>query len=222
MSTNNNHTLGPEFTDLLEALLSGNVICEYRYPKLYRFLKNPDETARDEAERILNLMGRALTEDGGLFFAVYTDANREAAHQAIKDRFKTYMDEADLIHEFFDLLREAVYGGEAPDVGDRFTFGHALERVTASRAYTERLIKTAARVSRRDNPEPEVALRSIIDRMVPRGYLHRVSRQAQEYVIAGEFALFNQWFRFALEQEGYNTTTAEDNDSLDAEQGTLL
>ncbi|MCP1674439.1 hypothetical protein J2T57_001541 [Natronocella acetinitrilica] len=214
--------LAADFPQLIEALLAGGALCEYRHPRLHRLVCEPDSAERLEAERILERLGRVLRESDGVYYAAF-DGLDASVEEAVSRQFTRYLDDEPLITEFTELLRQSLTGGEVLVAGDRFRFDAALSRITASQAHRESLQRLAALVQRQGkvrDRSPDEALRRVVNALTDRGYLFESSREAQEYVLTGEYQLFAHWLAFALDQEGFvdQGEDAEDNRAQAQEQ----
>lgn len=206
------------FNELMETLLAGTAICEYRAPALHRLLHDEERVDRQRAEELLEALGRRLECTNDIFYAVYL-GDDDTVRRSVEDLFARYLKNARLISEFFDLLRIAQRGGEGFQPGDQFTFADALTRITSTQNTVDRLFEIASMVSRSKDPPPEQALRRVIEELTKEGYLYQISSSTQQYVVTGEMELFNQWATFVAEAEGIDLDA--DTQEADEAQGDL-
>ncbi len=197
------------FSELMETLLAGTAICEYRAPALHRLLHDQERVDRERAEEMLEALGRRLECTNDIFYAVYV-GDDDTVRRGVDELFARYLKNARLIGEFFDLLRIAQRGGEGFQPGNRFTFADALTRITSTQNTVDRLFEIASMVTQSKDPSPDQALRRLIEKLTKEGYLYQISSSAQLYVVTGEMELFNQWATFVAEAEGIDLDTETD------------
>lgn len=224
-------TTGPHFIELMETLLAGHAICEYRYPELHRVLAEGAQDCEDEesdfhsdrvkAEAILRTMGRTLGRTESVYYAVYYEYD-DTVDAAVRARFTRYTQNARLLCEFFDILRECSPGQVWPIPGDRFAFARVLDAVVASTRLHEKLMALASTVTSSRDPSSDVALRSVVNDLAKNGYITTLDKQDQSYVLTGEIALFNQWRDFVAELEDIDLETESEVANPLDDQGSLL
>lgn len=216
-----NVELSGQFTDLMETLLSGAAICEYRYPRLHALLGDENADDRSKAEEVLALLGRRLACTNEIFYAVYL-GHDSTVEESVTRRFDDYLVSARYICEFFDLLRVTQRGGEVFEPGDRFKRPELLLRINASQEHRDAILRIATLASSRTRTtEAEAALNAVIEKLTRQGYLHQSSRLEQEYVVTGELELFNQWVSFVADHEGIDLDSELENEPEEETQESL-
>ena len=212
--------VSPNFTDLLERLLAGEAICVHRYPRLHRTLHNPEIADRRVLDQILTLLARRLEVTNDVFYAVHVDVNDEVMDRA-EAVFRQYLKEVNRNVEFFDIVRTAL-GGEALEVGDRFTLSELLHNIMQDRQLADRLIKLTAEETQMKDPPPDQALRRLLEDMGR--YVYLANPSELEYVVTGEYQLFNQWLDFVADKEGFDLDALEGEEAEGGAgaQGSLL
>lgn len=216
-----NENVSPHFTELLEALLEGQAICAHRHPRLHRTLHNSEISDRRVLEEILSLLARRLEVTNDIFYAVHIDRDETVLKRA-EAVFREYLQEVNRNVEFFDIVRTA-RGGEALEVGDRFTLAELLHSIMQDRQLADRLLKLTAEETQMKDPPPDQALRRMLDDMGR--YLYPANREQLEYVVTGEYELFNQWFEFVADKEGFDLDALEGDEAEgkdDTRQALLL
>lgn len=211
----------PYFAEIIETLLAGQAICEYRHPKLHHALHDRERDDRAAADTWLAAIGRRIELTNDVFYAVHEGFGETVDARAGRV-FDRYLREANRNMLFFDILRLA-QGGKVIETGDTFVFGDVLARINQDKALTDQLLRLATESSKMKDPNPEAALRKLLDMM--EAYLYEVDASAQQYVVTGEYELFNAWFAFVFEKEGIDITELEGDEESSVEaarQGSLL
>jgi hypothetical protein len=211
----------PMFETTVTLLLSGEFICNIRYPDAWRFLE--DEAQRRDAEQFLERLGRRLacTRQGGAWFAAYVEIGSDE-RRAIREGF------ADIKHNLRLLVGFFVHVMQALRQEQFLAPGSIIESSRLMGAIDENpnlRVELQALAGLGKGQGGDGTLRGTLDRLLKRlrddGYLVLANPEREIYEVTGKIEYLQEVVDFLMAHQSIPDEIEEEGDADEA-QGRLL
>lgn len=201
------------FDVAMSLLLSGEFICEVRYPDAYRFL-GADAHQKD-ANAYLARIGRTLaaTEQGGAWYAAY-DRIDQNERREIKDEFTTIKHKIRFLVEFFVKSMRATNQEVFYSRGDKIE-AHALMAAIDGNPGLRAEFQALGTVGRGGATDGKMkgSLDRQLNMLVDNGYLVVSNAEREIYQVTGKIEYLTEIVQFLM-------TTDSIPDDMEDEQDT--
>lgn len=209
------------FETTLTLLLSGEFICNVRYPDAWRFLE--DDAQRRDAEQYLARLGRRLarTRQGGAWFAAYVEIGGDQ-RRAIREGFADIKHNLRLLVGFFVHVMQALRQEQFLAPGSIIESSRLLAAIDENPNLRSELQALATHGKGQGN---DGTLRGTLDRLLKRlhddGYLVLANPEREIYEVTGKIEYLQEVVDFLM---AYQSIPDEIEEVADADepQGSLL
>ncbi|MCU7960332.1 MAG: hypothetical protein KZQ58_10120 [gamma proteobacterium symbiont of Bathyaustriella thionipta] len=210
----------PEYQQLFsrsaEALLAGEIICNYRTPEIHAFLS--EQANEVEMEGFLRKIGRRLTQtaDQSSWFAIYRDMESETARRAISAQFNQVINNLEPLVIWLQMSSTFASIGTPIRAGDTLKTGELLLAIESAPALCEDLEKLSkTKLFSNNQSSSKGQLDSILKKLVDEQYLIPAGRAQSQYIASGKWSRLYDLLEFIAAHEQLEIETDE------AEQGEL-
>ncbi|MDB5800585.1 MAG: hypothetical protein JWL63_1524 [Rhodocyclales bacterium] len=200
------------FENAMSLLLSGEFVCEVRYPEAFRFFA--DEANQKDANAYLARIGRklAVTEQGGAWYAAY-DRIGQNEKRAIKDDFSRIKHRIRFLVEFFVKVMRASNMEVFYSRGDKIEF-HALMALIDGNPGLRAEFQALGKLT--SGGSADGRLRSTLDRqfkdLVGDGYLIAANEEREIYQVTGKIEYLTEVVQFLMSTAKIPDDLVEDQD----------
>lgn len=198
------------FDQTMSLLLSGEFICQTRFPEAYRYLS--DEGHFKDAHAYLARIGRTLvmTELGGAWYSAYERVGPEEK-KAMKEEFTRVKQKIRFLVDFFVKAMRASGSEIFYSRGDKIE-AHALMGAIDANPALRAEFQTIGSAWRTTNSDSK--LKSSLDRhlrmLVEDGYLINVNSEREIYVVTGKIEYLAEVVQFLMATDGIASDIDED------------
>lgn len=208
----------------LTRLLSGEFICEIRYPDEWKTLG--DDSARKEAVHVLNRLGLRLTRtrngEGAAWFAAYETASPEARN-GMRRVLKSVKTDLRLLVEFFVHVMQALGKDAFLAPGTLIETNKLVAEIDANPSLRADLqsVAASAKLPIGDN-NVRNTLERLLKRMLEEGYLVLSNPERDIYEVTGKIEYLQSIVDFLMDHQGISDDLAdEERRSFADQQGAL-
>ncbi len=197
------------FSECVEALLAGEVICEISNDGLYRFLE--DGANRDEVNSFLYRIDRILLQTGDKagYYCGYN--HPELAKQKIRRQFDQVASEFDGLVQWLRLARSARNGDRPLVTADELKEADLLEAIEDSPHLQAQLADVAHKLKAgRIQTEAKQKLRAVLEQLADNGYLHKKSSAGSVYAATAKWSLLYEQLEFVRQFEGIDLNAGQE------------
>jgi hypothetical protein len=198
------------FEQVMPLLLSGEFICEVRYPDAYRFLAT--ESNQKDANAYLTRIGRSLvmTEQSGAWYAAYERIGPNEKH-AIKEEFTRIKLKIRFLVDFFVKAMRASGMEIFYSRGDKIE-AHALMAAIDGNPGLRAEFQALGSVGRGGATDGK--LKGALDRhlklLVDDGFLIRVNAEREIYQVTGKIEYLTEIVQFLMTAENIGDDIEEE------------
>jgi hypothetical protein len=209
------------FETTVTLLLSGEFICNIRYPDAWRFLE--DEAQRRDAEQFLERLGRRLTctRQGGARFAAYAEIGSDE-RRAIRESFAEIKHNLRLLVGFFVHVMQALRQEQFLAPGSIIESSRLMAAIDENPNLRVELQGLAGLGKGQGG---DGTLRGTLDRLLKRlrddGYLVLANPEREIYEVTGKIEYLQEVVDFLMAHQSIPDEIEEDGDADEA-QGSLL
>jgi hypothetical protein len=191
--------------EISEILLSGGVVCIWKYKKFYNALQNDTDT-RDKVENCLMLLDRKLMAiDSNLaYFAVHRELNQSAESEA-KMVFTSIVHTIQPMLQWMQFLAKASSNNIFVSAGDTIEFATlivALQSNQSLQADLESILinlsKSRAAVVQKSH---DMQLTQLLNILVDQDILWEIDKKAKKYQFTGKLELIQSCLEFIVERQ---------------------
>lgn len=200
------------FDVAMSLLLSGEFVCEVRYPDAYRFLAA--DAHQKDANAYLARIGRTLatTEQGGAWYAAYDRVNQEEK-RAIKEEFAQIKQKIRFLVEFFVKSMRATNQEVFYSRGDKIE-AHALMAAIDGNPGMRAEFQALGVVGRGGATDGK--LKSSLDRqlnfLVDAGYLVVSNAEREIYQVTGKIEYLTEIVQFLMTTDNIPEDMGDEQD----------
>jgi hypothetical protein len=201
------------FDVAMSLLLSGEFVCEVRYPDAFRFLAA--DAHQKDANAYLARIGRtlAMTELGGAWYAAYDRINQEEK-RAIKDEFTQIKQRIRFLVEFFVKVMRATNQEVFYSRGDKIE-AHALMAAIDGNPGLRAEFQTMGTVGRGGATDGK--MKSSLDRqlalLVDTGYLVVSNAEREIYQVTGKIEYLTEIVQFLMTTDNIPEDMGDEQDT---------
>lgn len=200
------------FDVAMSLLLSGEFVCEVRYPDAYRFLAA--DAHQKDANAYLARIGRTLatTEQGGAWYAAYDRVNQEEK-RAIKEEFAQIKQKIRFLVEFFVKSMRATNQEVFYSRGDKIE-AHALMAAIDGNPGMRAEFQALGVVGRGGATDGK--LKSSLDRqlnfLMDAGYLVVSNAEREIYQVTGKIEYLTEIVQFLMTTDNIPEDMGDEQD----------
>ncbi|AUT64867.1 hypothetical protein C2L65_35175 [Paraburkholderia terrae] len=197
----------------MSLLLSGEFVCEVRYPDAFRFLAA--DAHQKDANAYLARIGRtlAMTELGGAWYAAYDRINQEEK-RAIKDEFTQIKQRIRFLVEFFVKAMRATNQEVFYSRGDKIE-AHALMAAIDGNPGLRAEFQAMGTVGRGGATDGK--MKSSLDRqlalLVDTGYLVVSNAEREIYQVTGKIEYLTEIVQFLMTTDNIPEDMGDEQDT---------
>jgi|SRR5471032_1190926 len=201
------------FEQTMSLLLSGEFVCEVRYPDDYRFLAV--EPNQKDVNAYLTRIGRTLaaTEQGGAWYAAYDRIGQEEK-RAIRDEFTRVKRNVRFLVEFFVKAMRASNLEAFYSRGDKIE-AHALMAAIDGNPGLRAEFQALGNAARGGATDGK--LKGYLDRqlrvLVEDGYLIESNKEREIYQVTGKIEYLTEIVQFLMTTDNIADDIAEEPDT---------
>ncbi|WP_156132329.1 hypothetical protein [Paraburkholderia terrae] len=201
------------FDVAMSLLLSGEFVCEVRYPDAFRFLAA--DAHQKDANAYLARIGRtlAMTELGGAWYAAYDRINQEEK-RAIKDEFTQIKQRIRFLVEFFVKAMRATNQEVFYSRGDKIE-AHALMAAIDGNPGLRAEFQAMGTVGRGGATDGK--MKSSLDRqlalLVDTGYLVVSNAEREIYQVTGKIEYLTEIVQFLMTTDNIPEDMGDEQDT---------
>ncbi|MBK1620974.1 hypothetical protein CKO42_21625 [Lamprobacter modestohalophilus] len=201
------------FEQTVTLLLSGEFICDVRYPEAWRFLE--DEAQRQDVEAFVGRLGRRLarTRQGGASFVAYREIGTDE-RRAMREVFAAIKHDLRLLVGFFVHVMQALRQDHFLAPGSLIET-HRLMAAIDENPNLRNDLQALARLGR--GPVGDGTLRGTLDRLLKRlrddGYLVHANPEREIYAVTGKIEYLQEVVDFLMEYQSIPDEIEEESDS---------
>lgn len=204
---------------ILESLLSGNFICRVNQEESFRYLKEPNNASKVEAQ--LNLLNRTLSTaaEGEVFFASYLTLG-ENERKVLEKQFKETTANLIPLVEWLVLVQEST-GSDSPLVqGSPIRLNELQSTIEDVPALSEQLAKISTyALFNSTSKTTDGQLKQVFKRLTELGYLVKPNPEKLIYIATGKVDYLYEVIRFIDDTEALSLTEQAESAM---QQGSLL
>ncbi|KMT63999.1 condensin complex protein MksE [Catenovulum maritimum] len=204
---------------ILESLLSGNFICRVNQEESFRYLKEPNNASKVEAQ--LNLLNRTLSTaaEGEVFFASYLTLG-ENERKVLEKQFKETTTNLIPLVEWLVLVQEST-GSDSPLVqGSPIRLNELQSTIEDVPALSEQLAKISTyALFNSTSKTTDGQLKQVFKRLTELGYLVKPNPEKLIYIATGKVDYLYEVIRFIDDTEALSLTEQAESAM---QQGSLL
>ena len=207
------------FADLIEKLLTGQVICRITEARLYNYLTDPDYDHEREVDGHLWRMGRTLrpTPDKAGYYAAYRDLSSKSVKHKIRQQFNEAVNEYEPLIRWLRMTASAEKSGVPLQLGDALRESELLQAIENAPALVNELeILSRSRLFKNENKEPKKQLGAILSKLCGYGYLVSKGSSGTVFIATGKWSRLYEVLEFVATHEQL------DGDEDEQEQKELL
>lgn len=193
---------GDIFSDLIEKLLAGHVICEVTAEPLYKYLMDP--VHEKNVDEFLRRIGRVLrpTQDRSGFYAAYRDLSSPSVKQQIKKQFSESINDLEPLIRWLRLAVIAVKANAPLQPGDTLRGSELLGAIESAPALGNELDRLSrTRLFSNSSTGPKKQLDSILRRLCDNGYLVTKGGTGSVFIATGKWARLYEELQFIASHE---------------------
>ncbi|WP_448166817.1 condensin complex protein MksE [Burkholderia ambifaria] len=201
------------FEKVMSLLLSGEFICEVRYPDAYRFLQ--EESNQLDVNAYLTRIGRTLvaTEQGGSWYAAYARIGQDEK-KAIREEFSRIKQKIRFLVEFLVKAMRATNQEVFFSRGDVIE-AHALMAAIDGNPGLRAEFQALGNVGRGGATDGK--LKGSLDRqlrvLVDEGYLIVANAEREIYSVTGKIEYLTEIVQFLMTTDDITDDIAEEPDT---------
>jgi hypothetical protein len=201
------------FDVAMSLLLSGEFVCEVRYPDAYRFLAT--DAHQKDANAYLARIGRTLaaTEQSGAWYAAYDRINQEEK-RAIKDEFTQIKQKIRFLVEFFVKSMRATSQEVFYSRGDKIE-AHALMAAIDGNPGLRAEFQALGTVGRGGATDGK--MKGSLDRqlnfLVDSGYLIVSNAEREIYQVTGKIEYLTEVVQFLMTTDNIPEDMGDEQDT---------
>jgi hypothetical protein len=209
------------FEQVVTLLLSGEFICNVRYPDAWRFLA--DESRRKDVDAFLGRLGRRLagTRHGGAWFAAYRQIGADE-RRAMRETFADIKHNLRLLVGFFVHVMQAQRQDQFLAPGSLIEANPLMATIDDNPNLRGEL-QTLAGLGK--GPVGDGTLRGTLDRLLKKlrddGYLTLANPEREIYQVTGKIEYLQEVVDFLMAHQSIPDELEEEADT-EVQQGTLL
>lgn len=204
---------------ILESLLSGNFICRVNQEESFRYLKEPNNASKVEAQ--LNLLNRTLSTaaEGEVFFTSYLTLG-ENERKVLEKQFKETTANLIPLVEWLVLVQEST-GSDSPLVqGSPIRLNELQSTIEDVPALSEQLAKISTyALFNSTSKTTDGQLKQVFKRLTELGYLVKPNPEKLIYIATGKVDYLYEVIRFIDDTEALSLTEQAESAM---QQGSLL
>ncbi|MHA6847217.1 condensin complex protein MksE [Ralstonia syzygii] len=201
------------FEQAMSLLLSGEFVCEVRYPDAYRFLAV--ESNQKDVNAYLTRIGRTLaaTEQGGSWYAAYDRIDQDEK-RAIKDEFTRIKQKIRFLVEFFVKSMRASEREVFYSRGDKIE-AHALMAAIDGNPGLRAEFQALGNVGRGGATDGK--MKGSLDRqlrmLVDEGYLVVANAEREIYQVTGKIEYLTEIVQFLMTTDNIADDISEEQET---------
>ena len=209
------------FEQVVTLLLSGEFICNVRYPDAWRFLE--DEARRKDVDAFLGRLGRRLasTRQGGAWFAAYRQIGT-TERRAMRETFADIKHNLRFLVGFFVHVMQALRQDHALAPGSIIEANRLMAAIDENPNLRGELQALAGLGK---GPVSDGTLRGNLERLLKKlrddGYLVLANPEREIYEVTGKIEYLQEVVDFLMAHQSIPDEVEEDADT-EARQETLL
>jgi hypothetical protein len=209
------------FEQTATLLLSGEFICNVRYPDAWRFLE--DESQRKDVDAFLARLGRRLasTRQGGAWFAAYQQIGADE-RRAMREVFADIKHSLRLLVGFFVHVMQALRQDQFLAPGSIIEANRLMAAIDENPNLRAEL-QTLAGLGK--GPTGDGTLRGTLERLLKKlrddGYLTLANPEREIYEVTGKIEYLQEVVDFLMAHQSLRDEVEEEADT-EVQQGTLL
>tara|TARA_R110002124_G_scaffold63508_6_gene174057 strand:+ start:1609 stop:2247 length:639 start_codon:yes stop_codon:yes gene_type:complete len=179
----------PTFESAYALLLSGEIICEHRFPQEFNLLRMEDQVQR--MDFMLAPLNRRIrtTQDNASYLMAYIDPGTSNARSSIRTQFSRVINQLEPLVKWLRLVMD-VSGSERPvvpgEVISESKMQTHIEQVPALEAKLESLVKNGLFSSRQSDSKGRLSY--VMGKLVDEGYLTRLGSAGSQYRATGKWS----------------------------------
>ena len=200
--------MSDRFTETIERLLQGEVICHYSQPGLTQYLAQPLHF--DEVSQFLRRIGRVVlvTNDELGYYCGYQQPEEHKA--SIRRQFELVSDKLDGLVSWLRLARMAQNLDRPIVAGDIVKEGELLAEMESSPVLQTQLDDVAHKLNvGRKESTLKVKLSKVFDYLKDNGYLIAISGTGSVYQATAKWSLLYEQMDFVLRFSGIEEPSEE-------------
>jgi hypothetical protein len=209
------------FEQTVTLLLSGEFICNVRYPDAWRFLE--DESQRKDVDAYLGRLGRRLasTRQGGAWFAAYQQIGADE-RKAMRETFADIKHNLRLLVGFFVHVMQALRQDQFLAPGSIIEANRLMAAIDDNPNLRGEL-QTLAGLGK--GPVGDGTLRGTLDRLLKKlrddGYLTLANPEREIYEVTGKIEYLQEVVDFLMAHQSIPDEVEEEADT-EVQHGRLL
>ncbi len=203
----------------LTLLLTGEFICDVRYPDAWRYLEQT--SAREEVEHLLGCLGRRLTQtpQGGTWFAAYARIDKEE-RAAIREELVDIKHNLRFLVEFFVQAMQALQQDQFLAPGTLIETNRLLAAIDENPRLRNDILALAPPGK---GPVGEGSARAALERLLKRlrdaGYLTLKNAERDIYAVTGKIEYLQSVVQFLMNHHGIPEELSEEDALMDNPPG---
>ncbi|WP_034619860.1 hypothetical protein [Chitinibacter tainanensis] len=201
------------FEQSMSLLLSGEFICEVRYPDAFRYLAS--DANQKDANAYLTRIGRTLasTELGGAWFASYAYMGDEE-RKVIKSEFTKLWQRTRFLVDFFGKAMRASNKEDYYSRGDKIEF-HALMAAVDGNPGLRAEFQALGRLTGGSSSDGKLRslLANFFKELVSDGYLIVANSEREIYQVTGKIEYLIEVVQFLMTTHNISDDTVEEQES---------
>lgn len=179
----------PTFESAYALLMSGEIICEHRFPQEFNLLRMEDQVQR--MDFMLAPLNRRIrtTQDNASYMMAYIDPSAGSARSNIRSQFSKVINQLVPLVKWLRLVMD-VSGSERPivpgEVISESKMQTHIEQVPALEAKLESLVKSGLFSSRQSDSKGRLSY--VMGKLVDEGFLTRLGSAGSQYRATGKWS----------------------------------
>mgnify|MGYP003664079207 FL=1 len=203
------YTDGDAFSQVIEKLLTGEIICEVTEEQLYKYLNDPSN--QKDVDSYLRRIGRVLrsSQDSSGYYAAYRDISNPSVKLQIKKKFSEAINDLEPLIRWLRLASSAEKSGAPIKPGDTLRGSELLQAIESAPSLVDELDRLSrTKLFSNTSAGSKKQLDSILKRLCDNGYLVARGASGSVFIATGKWARLYETLQFIASHE-----------QLDSEEG---